>query len=54
MYKKLTEKERLRNLASENARLSQRNAELEEALLELAQYVAKQEVTDGKDISEEN
>ncbi len=54
MFKLLTQKERIKRAESENKKLVLRNQELEEALLELAEYVAKQEANDGKDISEEN
>lgn len=52
MYKKLTEKERLRNLASENALLSKKNVELEEAILELAQLIS--EAKDGEVVLQQN
>lgn len=52
MFKKLTEKERLRNLQAENAQLAQKNTELEDAVLELGQIIS--EAQNGETVSQEN
>lgn len=39
-FKKLTEAEKLRNAEAENKKLLQKNADLEDALLELAEIIS--------------
>ncbi len=46
MFKKLTVEEQLRNSEAENAKLLQKQAELEDAVLELGQIISE-EVNNG-------
>jgi len=42
MFKIITQKERLQRAEAENKKLAQKNAELEEAILELAQIISEE------------
>ena len=51
MFKIISQKERIQRAEASNKMLSLRNQELENALLEIAEYIAKQEAQDGETVS---